>query len=130
MVEHTGSLHFSDLGRPSDHFSDELSFADGDANTEANANDLEINYDELDMDSSHGSRKSRSPGPALKRTATDDKAMIGQHNISSTSRWNVIVIVLMLLNTIIVVVATSLYLNHEADQEFQRAVSREAMYRL
>ena len=118
MAEPT-SIHFSDIGRPSEHFSDEASFAGGDANTEADG--LSINYDELDNDSTRGSKQS----PALKRTGTEDRPMIGQDKISSTSRWNVIVIVLMLVNTTIVVLATSLYLNHETDQEFQRAVSKK-----
>ena len=109
----------SDLRRSTDNFSDEETDADMDGDTMA------IDYDEFAMDSSRGTTataRGSDPAPPLKRTSTDDKPMI-QHGISSTSRWKVIVIILMLVNTTIVVLATSLYLNHEEDKEFQRAVS-------
>lgn len=93
---------------PSEQFSDE----------ETEAGRSTINYDDIGMDSSRGSGTRDSP--AMKRMVTEDKPM---KKISNTARWKVFVIILMLVNTSAVIIATSVYLNHESDREFERAVS-------
>jgi hypothetical protein len=107
------SSEFNIIGRDgaSESFSDEDKDADA----------MTIDYDEM-MDSSRGT--SRLDTPAKRASTTEDKPIIGQ-NIPDTSRWKIMVVVLMLVNTSVVVLATSLYLKHDEDQEFQRAVSSQ-----
>jgi hypothetical protein len=52
-----------------------------------------------------------------------DKTMLGSKKISNTFRWKLFVITLMLMNTAFVIIATSLFLRHESNQDFERSVS-------
>ena len=61
------------------------------------------------------------------RNSSEDEvegAMITKNKISNTGRWKLFVIALMFVNTTVVIAATSIFLNNEADKEFDRAVRR------
>ena len=70
-------------------------------------------------DSTHHALPARNP-------SEDDAeaAMITKNKISNTGRWKLFVVALMFVNTTVVIAATSLFLNNEADKEFDRAVRR------
>lgn len=95
-----------------------LSLASSFSNENTDGDAFTIDYDEFGMDSSRGEKKR-----SAQEEEDKDKPLIGWHKLSSIFRWKMFVVILMCINTAIVVAATSLYLNHEADQEFQRAVS-------
>ena len=106
-------------------FSDEPQPIDDD-----DASDVDtIDYDGLGNDSSHGTNGGY-PGRRVsheKKTKkkTEDKSMLANgKKISNTFRWKLFVIFLMFVNTSIVVIATSVYLNNDASREFERAVSQ------
>ena len=54
----------------------------------------------------------------------EEKPMIGK-KISNTFCWKLFVIALMFVNTTVVIAATSIFLNNEADKEFDRAVRKK-----
>jgi hypothetical protein len=102
MEEQSASLNEQDAA--SSNFTDEQSI---DADT--------IDYDGLGNDSSRGDLGYRRP-------SKEEKPMLDK-TISNTFRWKLFVILLMLVNTTVVVIGTSLFLENEANQEFERTVS-------
>ena len=52
----------------------------------------------------------------------DDKQMIGS-KVPNTKRWKVFVFVVLCINTALVITATTLFLEHEENEEFETAVS-------
>jgi hypothetical protein len=102
MEEPNASLNEQDAD--SSNFTDEQSM---DADT--------IDYDGLGNDSSRGDLGFKIP-PKEEQPMLDKK-------ISNTFRWKLFVIFLVLVNTTVVVIGTSLFLENEANQEFERTVS-------
>lgn len=82
---------------------------------------IDENYSEGDFgdDSTHGDRL-----PAVD-AHPEEKPMVGK-KISNTFRWKLFVIALMFVNTSVVIAATSLFLNNEADKEYTRAFNNAA----
>ena len=65
-----------------------------------------------------------APATLTSPTSEDEveKTMITKNKISNTGRWKLFVVALMFVNTSVVIAATSLFLNNEADKEFERTV--------
>ncbi|CAB9518934.1 Receptor-type guanylate cyclase gcy [Seminavis robusta] len=99
-----------------------------------------IDYDGLGNDSSHGTNNHNATSSRrthfdvedndkkVKKDKKGDKPMLANgKKISSTFRWKLFVIFLMFVNTSIVVIATSVYLDNDAGREFERAFNNAAM---
>ena len=71
-----------------------------------------------------GDNNDNTPATLTSPTSEDEveKTMITKNKISNTGRWKLFVVALMFVNTSVVIAATSLFLNNEADKEFERTV--------
>lgn len=88
--------------------------------------------DLLGNDSSHYDGTSRREFDTPEQSVRDDhhnkeeSNMFGRRRISNTFRWKLFVVILMLINTTFVITATSLFLKHEEQQEFERSFDSTA----
>jgi hypothetical protein len=61
-------------------------------------------------------------GPDTPSKEDDDKPMIGS-KAGNTNKWKILVLAVMCINTALVITATTLFLKHEENEEFETAVS-------